>query len=60
MDHNWNWDSESKVKRGSIELEFFDWFADVKMIVEAVSSEISAPRIAGKQIHLANGATPED
>lgn len=49
--------------RENIESEFCDWFSDVKRIVEAVGSEISVPRIAGKQIHranaTANGATPE-
>ena len=38
-------------------------FQMLKRIVEAVGSEISVPRIAGKQIYCANfttdGATPE-
>ena len=47
----------------NVERELCDWFLDVKRIVEAVGSEISVPRIAGKQIHRANAttdvATPE-
>ena len=54
--------SNIKDLRENIETEFSDWFSDVKGIVEAVGSEISVPRIAGKQIYRANsttnGATP--
>ena len=55
--------SNIKDLRENIETEFCDWFSDVKRIVEAVGSEISVPRIAGKQTYRANattdGATPE-
>ena len=49
--------SNIKDLRGNFEMEFCDWFSDVKRIVEVVGSEISVPRIAGKQIYCANSTT---
>ena len=48
----------------NLENEFHDWFVDATRIANEIGSEISMPRIAGRQIYrgnaLADGATTED
>ena len=53
-----------KELRKNIKNEIHDWFVNATRIANEIGSEISMPRIAGRQIYrgnaLADGATAED